>query len=196
MRKSMFVLLMVSLIALTVLPTACGKEKAPVDYSSYSLQGVTFSYPTAWINGTADLEQSMAQEYPNDSDYMKVAGWYTPSDSAGLYAMSIDLQKLGMPQNYTPTESDKESIVASMTDYMTAAMDNPTIVSQGKTTISGQWAWQMEFSGDIRGVGAKGYMLAVISNDTVFVLMYAGQSGVWASLKEVYDTVKSSIVLD
>jgi hypothetical protein len=80
-----------------------------------------------------------------------------------------------------------------MPGYMTTAMDKPTIVRQGQTTISGQWAWQMEFSGDIQGVGAKGYMLAVISNDTVFVLLFAGQSSVWNSLKSTYDVVKASI---
>jgi hypothetical protein len=195
MNKLMPVLLIVSLIALAFIPIACSKESAPVDYSSYSLQKVTFSYPTEWINGTAELEQSMAQDDPNYSTYMRAAGWYNPSNSAALFAISIDLQKSGMPKNYNMTESDKESIVASETGYMTAAMEQPTLMNQGQTTVSGQWAWQTEFSGKIEGVAAKGYDLTVISNDTVFVLVYASQNNVWSSLKEVYDMVKSSIVL-
>ena len=137
----------------------------------------------------------MAEDNPDYNGSMSIAGWYSPSGSAALIFMSIDLQKSGMPDGYTMTESDKESIVESMTGSMTTTMDTPTIVNQGETTISGQWAWQVEFSGEIEGVSAKGYMLTVISSDTILIVLYAGQNNAWTSLLSVYDTVKASIVM-
>jgi hypothetical protein len=195
MKKVLFALLTVSLAALAIVPAACDKGTDPGPFSSYSLQGVTFSYPAEWIDQTTEMEQSMAEDDPSYSDYMSVAAWGNPADSAGLFAMSIDFQKSGIPEDYTMTESDKEELVELMTGSMTTAMDTPTIVSQGQTTVSGQWAWQTEFSGKIQGIDAKGYMLAVISNDTAFVLFYAGQNNAWTSLLSVYDTVKASIVM-
>jgi hypothetical protein len=194
-KKALFAVLTVCLAALAIFPAACDKGTEPGAFSSYSLQGVTFSYPAEWINQTAEMEQSLAEDDPTYSDYMAVAAWGTPSDSAGLFAMSLDVQALGMPKNYTMTEADKESIAESMNDAMTEAMDNPTIVSQGQITVSGQWAWQTEFSGTIEGVDAKGYSLTVISDDTVFILLFAAKSSVWNSLKSTYDTVKASIVM-
>ena len=195
MKKVLFALLTVSLAVLAIVPAACDKGTDPGPFSSYSLEGASFSHPTEWTDGTADLEQSMAEDNPDYSDSMSVAGWYSPSGSAALIFMSIDLQKLGMPDGYTMTESDKRSIVESETSYMSAAMDQPTIVSQEAETISGQWALQVEFSGEIEGFSAKGYMLTVISSDTILIVFYAGQNNAWTSLRSVYDTVKASIVM-
>ena len=196
MKKLMFALLAVGLIALAIIPAACDKGTDPGAFSSYSLQGVTFSHPIAWIDQTTETEQSMAEKEPNYSEYMEVAAWANPADFSLLFAMSIDFQELGMPKNYTMTESDKESFVSGVTGYMPTAMEKSTIVSQGKTTINGQWAWQIEFSGDIKNVSAKGYMLTVISNDTVFMFMCTGQSSGWNSLKSTCDVVKASIVFN
>jgi len=195
MKKVLFALLTVSLAVLAIVPAACDKGTDPGPFSSYSLEGASFSHPAEWTDGTADLEQSMAEDNPDYNGSMSVAGWYSPSGSAALIFMSIDLQKSGMPDGYTMTESDKESIVESMTGSMTTTMDTPTIVNQGETTISGQWAWQVEFSGEIEGVSAKGYMLTVISSDTILIVLYAGQNNAWTSLRSVYDTVKASIVM-
>jgi hypothetical protein len=195
MKKALFAVLTVCLAALAIFPAACDKGTDPGPFSSYSLEGASFSYPSEWTDGTADLEQSMAEDNPEYNNSMSVAAWYSPSGSATLIFMSIDLQKSGMPDGYTMTESDKESIVESMTGSMTTTMDTPIIVNQGETTISGQWAWQVDFSGEIEGVSAKGYTLTVISNDTILVVLYAGQSNAWISLLSVYDTVKASIVM-
>jgi hypothetical protein len=97
---------------LAVIPAACDKGTDPGAFSSYSLQGVAFSYPAAWIDQTTEMEQSIAEEYPNYSDYMGVAAWGNPADSAALFAMSMDMKKAGLPNDYTMTESDKESITA------------------------------------------------------------------------------------
>jgi hypothetical protein len=195
LKKSILVLLTVSLAALAIVPAACDKGTDPGPFSSYSLDGASFSYPAEWTDGTADLEQSMAEDNPDYNGSMSVAGWYSPSGSATLLFKSIDLQNSGMPDSNTMTESDKESIVESMTGSMTAAMDQPAIVSQEAETISGQWAWQVEFSGEIEGLSAKGYLLTVISNDTILVVLYAGQNNAWISLGSVYDMVKASIVM-
>jgi hypothetical protein len=195
MKKVLFAVLTVCLAALAIVPAACDKGTDPGPFSSYSLDGASFSYPAEWTDGTADLEQSMAEDNPEYNNSMSVAAWYSPSGSAALIFMAIDLQKSGMPDGYTMTESDKESIVESMTGSMTAAMDTPIIVNQGETTISGQWAWQVDFSGEIEGLSAKGYTLTVISNDTILVVLYAGQTSSWISLLSVYDMVKASIVM-
>jgi hypothetical protein len=194
MKKAVFALLTVSLITLAVLPAACDKGTDPGVFSTYSLKGVAFSYPMEWVDGTADTEQEMALEDPAYSEYMSVAAWYSPSDSAILLAMAIDMEDAGMPSGYTFTEDEKEFMASSMTGYMTAALDQPTIVSQGQITVSGQWAWQAEFSGNIEGVSAKAYELTVMSDDTIFILLFAAKSSVWNSLKSTYDTVKASIV--
>jgi hypothetical protein len=168
MKKAVFALLTVSLITLAVLPAACDKGTDPGVFSTYSLKGVAFSYPMEWVDGTADTEQEMALEDPAYSEYM--------------------------PSGYTFTEDEMEFMASSMTGYMTAALDQPTIVSQGQITVSGQWAWQAEFSGNIEGVSAKAYELTVMSDDTIFILLFAAKSSVWNSLKSTYDTVKASIV--
>ena len=195
MKKALFAVLTVCLAALAIFPAACDKGTDPGPFSSYSLEGASFSYPAKWTDGSTDLEQSMAEDNPEYNNSMSVAAWYSPSGSAALIFMSIDLQKLGMPDGYTMTESDKRDIVESETNSMSAAMDQPTIVSQEAETISGQWAWQVEFSGEIEGLSAKGYLLTVISNDTILVVLYAGQNNAWTSLGSVYDYVKASIVM-
>jgi hypothetical protein len=139
LKKSIFVLLMVSLITLTLIPAACSRSTSLNGYSTASVRGVSFSYPSDW----QDLSSTMA--FMN-TDYSSLKCWMDPSTSTMLLIMIADMDQVpnaDMPAVLT-TEKKKELI-----DYyngLSGSADEPTITNELETSIGGEWAWQQQFT--------------------------------------------------
>lgn len=188
MKKFMFALFAVGLIALAIIPTACKKVETPSSYSSHTLRGITFSSPSDWSDKTSEFEKEMGTDY---EDYGSVALWDSPTDAAGLMVMVLDIDD--METSNMSTDDEREEAAAGLTEIITTLMDDPTIVSNGKKTVDGEWAWETEFSGTLDGESGKGYLLTVFNDRSMVVVVYAGESKDWDKLGGVYNTVKDSI---
>jgi hypothetical protein len=195
MKKFMFVLLAVGLIALTLVPTACKKAETPTEYSTSSVGGTSFSYPTDWTDETASLEQGIAEGDPNYKDYITAKGWDNPSVSAILVAIAINLDNIpntSMPSVLT-TEMKKGFAAGFGGGFIGSLADQYSVTSQQESSADGEWAWQIEFTGKINGADAKGYLLTVFHERTAFILAYVVKNKDWGTLGGVYNTVKGSV---
>jgi hypothetical protein len=194
MKRFMFVLLAVGLIVLAVFPTACNKA-TPIAYSTSSVGGTSFSYPTDWTDETASLEQGIASGDPSYKDYMTAKGWDNPSGSAILAAIAINLDQIpnvSMPSVLT-TDIKKGFATGFGGGFMSSIADQYSITSQQESSAGGEWAWQIDFTCKVNGADAKGYLLTVFHERTVFVLVYFVDNKDWDTLGGAYNTIKDSI---
>jgi hypothetical protein len=190
MKKFMFALLAVSLIALTVLPAACSNSTSANGYSTTKLRGMSFSYPSAWKD-TSSTMNSM------NKDYCSVKAWSNPSYSATLIVEVMDIDKV--PGNTLPavltTEMKKEMVIDPSIAF-TGTGDQITITGQQEISIGGEWAWEEQFTGQREGVASRGYCTTVFHNYKMAYIYCVAQDQDWDSLSIIYERVKDSIAFN
>jgi hypothetical protein len=196
MKKFMLVLLAVGLIALAMIPTACKKAETPTEYSTYHLVGATFSYPTDWKEMTDSLEKGFARADPDYENKVSGALWADPSASAMVVVAILDLDNFSsstkLPEVLT-VDMKKDSAVILSETLLPTLVEQYSITDQQETYVSGEWAWQMEFTGKSEGVETKGYIVNVFDGHKMLCLAYSVKSKDWDKLGSVYNTIKDSI---
>ena len=170
--------------------------EAPQAYASHELRGVSFNYPSGWIDETQEAINEMTEAgiEPGWEEYMALTAWTDPSGSAGLFVFVFDLEAMKVPELIT--DEEKQAFAGAFMGGLMTEVETPTLHRQEEIRVSGEWAWEAEFSGTMEGLAVKGHSLTAFHGRDAFWLMYFAEDIVWDKLGGVYDRVKQSISFD
>ena len=189
--------IVVLMCVLLLLSSACSSSntpapEAPSDYTSRTLEGITFSYPSNWSEDTSEIEMNVQAYLPNWANAFSLASWKDPSDSAWLWVTSW-YPDYNQSQGLH-TEDDRGPYATQLTMGATALLGKATILSQEKTIVANEWAFETEFS--VMSNQKKGCVLVVFDDYSAYYFMYSADEDDWDVLGDVYSRIKSSITFD
>ncbi len=193
MKAFVRIIFAIGIILFSIPLSACNNNtepEIPTSYKTFEFGTVSFSYPSKWEDATNEWIENIEVNNPAWGKTMDPKLWTNSS----VFAQLAVVVYYYTPQewaDWAATDEDKEVGAKAI-----STSDNETVLSQKKTTVDGEWAWEKEFEDIVDGMVVNGYQLIIFRQPSMVTVAFRVEQKHWDKLGIVYDTIKSSIAFN